>query len=165
MPVSLQGFRVMLNAGLCCDRCTKGNPNRGRIKCLHCDQGSSAPSASNQSKSKKFIRAFMVFLIFSCSFSSRCICLISAKLTCRHHAQQHVRYLGVTTCTRSALHQVLTRGISTFWRIAGGSCDASMSPSKTTFSPLTTYRPRGSSAYCVPTITRSTAPSKTRLAN
>ena len=28
------------------------------------------------------MRAFMLFLIFSCSFSARCACLISSKVTC-----------------------------------------------------------------------------------
>ena len=34
-----------------------------------------------QSKSRKSMRAFMLFFIFSCSFSARCACLISSKVT------------------------------------------------------------------------------------
>ena len=35
-----------------------------------------------QSKSKKSMRAFMLFFIFSCSFSARCACLMSRTDTC-----------------------------------------------------------------------------------
>ena len=35
-----------------------------------------------QSKSRKSMRAFMLFFIFSCSFSARCACLMSRTDTC-----------------------------------------------------------------------------------